>query len=303
MQTEAARRPTAPKPLAKVLCLSAIWVLASIFLFAAFTKLFDFPQFLANLAPYGIERHTFQVLAGWGILVAEVLLGISLLTGWRPKLALLGILTMLLLFMTETLIHRSALTGTQCGCFGPLSASSPGSSLVHQGVTALLATAVGIVVYRRPGVAQNRVSTRAWMGASAVTVALLTAFFLQPGGSSAQVADGAGIQVRAVLSATCSHCQQMAAGIALLQSGTPSPRLKVYIGADSREQIDDFLAGTQVHLDYVPVTFRQLRNMSTRVPAVQVTRNGEVIRNWVGELPSPAEIQSVVAQERNGHGN
>jgi uncharacterized membrane protein YphA (DoxX/SURF4 family) len=290
-----------PKRSAHVLCLCLLWALGCTFLFAAFSKLLGFQQFLATLDSYGVGSHAFQLLTGTGVLAAEILLGACMVAGWRPRLALLGICALLLLFITETMVHWSALAAVQCGCFGPLSSSAPGRSLVHQGVLLVLATSLLMVIRRYPGLVQQKPPLKIWMGICGVAASLLLGLFVQPGRASAHMADVPDIQVRAVLSATCSHCRQVAADIRSLQLSADPGAFKVYIGGETSEEIADFLTATGVHLDYVPVTFRQLQRMSAHVPAVQITRNGEVVRNWVGGLPSATEVQTALAEQRIVH--
>lgn len=79
--------------------------------------------------------------------------------------------------------------------------------------------------------------------------------------------------------------------IGLLHRNVDPLGFTIYLGAQSNAEIEDFIKTTGVHLNYVPVTFRQLQSMSSRVPAVQIVSHGEIAGNWIGEMPSADEIR------------
>jgi uncharacterized membrane protein YphA (DoxX/SURF4 family) len=296
VNTAPAVRNRMRKPLAQKFYLCALWFLGSVFLFAAFSKILDFQQFLINLEPYGIGGHALQLLIAILVIAIEILLAVCIIAGGRPAFALLAACALLTVFGFETMMHWSALKGSQCGCFGPLSSSSPGTSLFHQGAAFVVTAGLFFTTRRHPGLTP-RTKMRVWVCAFIFTMALLGGLIVQPARTNAQIEEPQGIQARALLSATCPHCRQVAGNIGSLQTAVGAPKLKVYIGAESKEEIEEFLRTTGAHLDYIPVTFRQLRSMSLQVPAIQITRNGKIIKNWIGGMPSVAEVQSAITEE------
>jgi hypothetical protein len=286
------------KHLVQTIYVCALGALGGMFLFAAFSKILDFQQFLANLGTYGIGSHALQLPVAIMVIAIEILLALCIMAGGRPAFALLAACGLLTVFGLETMMHWSDLKGSQCGCFGPLSSSSPGTSLFHQGIAFIVAAGLFFAAKRHPGFTP-RTNTRVWVCAFIFTMVLLGGMIVQPARTNAQIGEQQGIQVRGLLSATCPHCRQVAGEVGSLQTAVGSPKLKVYIGAESREEIDAFLRTTGVHIDYIPVTFRQLRSMSLQVPAIQITRDGKIIKNWTGDMPSVTEIQSAVAEENN----
>lgn len=275
-----------------------LWFLGGMFLFAAFSKILDFQQFLTNLGSYGIGSHALQLPIAIVVTVIEILLALCIMAVGRPAFALLAACGLLTVFGLETMMHWSALKGTQCGCFGPLSSSSPGTSLFHQGIAFVMAAGLFFTARRHPGLTP-RTKTRAWVCAFIFSIALLGGLIVQPIRTNAQIREQQGIQVRALLSATCPHCRHVAGEVASLQTAVDAPKLNVYIGAESKEEIEEFLRTTGAHIDYIPVTFRQLKSMSLQVPAIQITRDGKIIKNWTGGMPPVTEIQNAVAEENN----
>lgn len=284
----------ATNPVLSIMYSCGLGILGGLFLFASLSKVLDFQQFLQGLALYGIRSHTWQELTGIAVIFLEVILGTWVLLGQRVKLPLQGALALLLLFALETSIHWSALKGASCGCFGPLSSDGPGASLLHQSLALLIVSGLFLVNHHFPRLREQGRGLRTGVGILAVTAGILYGFIIHPPSSIAQVGDANGIQVRAVLSASCSHCREVAKEVGLLQKQIDSSKFTIYLGAQTSEEIDDFIRTSGANLTYVPVTFRQLQSMSTSVPAIQIVVHGEIVRNWVGEMPSAAEVRTAL---------
>lgn len=273
--------------------LAGAWVLGATFLFAAVSKTFYFQEFADNLAIYGIKNHGLQLALGSAVIGAEFLLGTALFFSERTKSALLCACALLALFATETLGHWSGLQNSQCGCFGPLSSSGPGMSLLHQAVLLVIGVAALIAApLQSQTIVQSRF-LRIGLSSIVIMAAAIYSFAAHPAGNI-RLADQRGLQVRAVLSATCPHCRAMARQVYLLQQQVKQSPFVIYLGAQSNEEINNFNTAAGVHLQYVPVTFRQLQSLSRQVPAIQIVKNGEIVKDWVGEVPSAAEVDSAV---------
>jgi hypothetical protein len=190
-------------------------------------------------------------------------------------------------------VHWSALQSAQCGCFGPLSATSPAMSMMHEAAI-LLVVFFLLKGLSRGGMPAPTHTGRVWATLGLVAAALGYSVVIHPPQAGGVVHRGPGLEVRVVLSATCAHCRQLAGNVQSLQQQLHSPEVTIYLGAQTSDEIDDFMKTTGVHLVYVPVTFRQLQQMSPSVPAVQILSNGAILQNWVGEVPSAGELQSAL---------
>lgn len=276
-----------------LVCHGGLCLLGVVFIFAAVTKAVYFQSFIDSLAAYGIHAHGLQVPLGNGLILFELLLGVSVVAGWQVRRALQSMCALLVFFILETVVHWSALQSVQCGCFGPLSATGPGMSMVHEGLILLVAFLLLKLLFR-VGMPTAWHAGRMWATLGLVAAALVYSVVVHPPQASGVIHRGPGLEVRVVLSATCAHCRQLAGNVQSLQQQMHSPEVTIYLGAQTSDEIDDFVKTTGVQLVYVPVTFRQLQQMSSSVPAVQIVRNGAILKNWIGEVPSLGELQSAL---------
>lgn len=79
-----------------------------------------------------------------------------------------------------------------------------------------------------------------------------------------------------------------------LATALGAAKVRIYIGATDDREIRDFLSKANLHTDYVPITMRQLSQMTDRVPRVLALRGGTMVKEWMGAVPSPSELRDQI---------
>jgi uncharacterized membrane protein len=119
-------------------------VLGAVFVVAAVLKGIDPLEFARQVGTYGIVGGRAAAVAAYLFVPAELALGAALVVGWRRRMAALGIIAMLVLFMAATAYAWSQGKTEGCGCFGSFVSRTPGEVLVEDAALLLL----GLLAYR-----------------------------------------------------------------------------------------------------------------------------------------------------------
>ncbi|MCD6498146.1 MAG: hypothetical protein J7M25_07590 [Deltaproteobacteria bacterium] len=138
------------------LAISAI--LGLVFLVAGVLKVYDPTSFYVQIRGYQLVGHLPAKIAAMALPPIEVALGLAAIIGPKRKLALVGIVSMLVLFLAAT--GHAWLYGTtdNCGCFGEFVAQSPKTTFFEDSVM-LLAGLGGLFISER----SLRPRFRPWM--------------------------------------------------------------------------------------------------------------------------------------------
>ncbi len=271
----------------------ALWCVGVVFLAAALLKAIDVESFTQQLARYDLLPPTFLSAAAFSIIIAELVLGGCCLVGYAIRSALWGIILMLSLFVISTVWRWSALQGTDCNCFGTLFAGGPQAVLWHNAV--LIPLTGLLLLIRRGGV---HPAPFRWLRTSAGLIAVFALmFFAQPiaeRSSALTIGEGED-QLRVLLSATCQSCAHSAAQVQELVSHIQSPAVRLFIGAQYEDQINDFLKNNQLDAAYTPLTFSQLAREVEQVPTVRLIQGGQVIKEWTAQVPSVEEVKQALS--------
>lgn len=270
---------------------SGTWLLGLLFITAAGLKALEFASFVQQIERYGLIPRSLGTSAGVAVILAEAVLGMCCLLRFRTGAALWGVCALLATFLVATAARWSSLAGTNCGCFGSVSTGGPGAVLLHGSF--LLAVAAGLILLRRR--AAGHTSYRGFRAATGVIAAFLIMFAVQPSATSLPRVGPREEGLRVFMSATCSKCMGEAGKAKELAESPAMVPVHVFIGADFKRQVEDFLKGAGVELEYTPLTFPQLAREARQVPTTQLFRGGKLLREWVGRVPNPEEVRGLLA--------
>jgi uncharacterized membrane protein YphA (DoxX/SURF4 family) len=104
------------------LCLGLVLVVAAV------SKLLDVKDFAQRVGDFGLVYDALVTPTAWAIVLAELLIGISLLMHLWGSLA--SAVALLLLFMSVLIYGLALGLDVECGCFGPAVHVSLGTQLV-----------------------------------------------------------------------------------------------------------------------------------------------------------------------------
>lgn len=274
---------------ARLLGLGA-WLLGLLFITAGALKALEFNAFVQQVARYRLVPDSLSAVAASLLIAAETLLGAFCVAGFRLGTALRGMAALIAVFVVATVVRWGSLVGTSCGCFGSVSTGGPGSVLLHGLV--LIAVAVGLILLAR-GTA-GPLPYRGFRLATGAAAALLITFAVQPSATSvAKVQPGESL-VRIFMSATCPKCRSEVGRVRELAEGQSLAPVRLFIGAETKQQIQDFVSAAGEGLEYTPLTFPQLSRETGHVPTVQFFRDGKLLKEWVGHVPTVDEFREAL---------
>lgn len=262
------------------------WLLGLLFIAAASLKALEFNAFVQQIERYQIVPTSMAATAAGCLIVAEALLGAFCVAGFQLGKALRGMIALLAIFVVATLVRWGSLVGTNCGCFGSVATGGPGSVLLHGLVLITFAVALILLIGRGTGATPYR----GFRMASGIVAAVIITFVAQPPATSlAKVQPGESV-VRVFMSATCPKCRSEVGLVRELAQGQSSAPVRLFIGAETKEQIQDFVNAAGDGLEYTPLTFPQLSRETGHVPTVQFFRDGKLFKEWVGHVPTAEEF-------------
>jgi hypothetical protein len=273
----------------------AVWLVGVAFSTAAISKALNLPPFHEQITKYNLIPLRLVGAAAVTLILLEAGLGLCCIVGVGYRKAVLGILILLVLFTSATILRWTALQGTDCNCFGNLGGGGPATTLVRN---IGLACVGGLILFGAKG--HKIVCSHRWLRLAlaviAITAALLIArpasggyAFLESGGER-------GPHVRVFLSATCKRCQESLVKVQELASSPEAPPVRIFIGAENELQISEFLHDAAPRLTYFPVTFNQMAKVVTRVPTVQLLDGSTVQREWSNDVPGADEVIRVMRE-------
>ena len=116
----------------------AAFALGALLAWAGVAKLVDAERFVEVIERSGLVRASFVDVAASGVIVAEVLLGLSLVCGWRRRLAAVAASAMLVGFTLVAVLALDGAGGVECRCFGGVARTSVGWILARNGALVAL---------------------------------------------------------------------------------------------------------------------------------------------------------------------
>lgn len=267
-----------------------IWLTGAFFLFAALVKVFDFAALRAQIQRYDLLPGEMAGTAAAVVILLEALLGLACLKLFQARKALWSLLGLLIAFSSATWIRFGQLQGTDCQCLGALFPGGPETVLLRNAVLAACIAAL-LVLTRKSPLLQASGWRRLGLGVAAVLLTIVATRSFS-GTSGLEAAPSQDDQLRIFLSATCKTCKKSVGRVGELASRYRAAPLRIFIAAHRQKEIDEFLQGIELQGGYVPLTVSQLARQVERVPTVQLLHQGKVLKEWVGEVPALAELES-----------
>ena len=123
------------------------YIVAVVFLLAAFSKALDMPAFYEQIAAYGIFPELAPV-AAWTFVIVECIIAGMLITHAFPQLAQLGAGLLLVLFVGVTAYGMATGQLSECGCFGNVLPRTPQQTLIED-ILMIAALVFAFTVFRK----------------------------------------------------------------------------------------------------------------------------------------------------------
>jgi thiol-disulfide isomerase/thioredoxin len=279
--------------------LALAWIWGS----ASFLKALDPPAFADQITLHYVSPAAWSPALAYFFIAVEAALAMALVTFFRPRLAFLGSIVLLLTFIVVTAVAWANGHTEGCGCFGKLAARHPREVLAED--TGFLAIAViGFIVAR--GFETSRVSKRLLpallplavllpvLGPSLPGDRLVTTF--NPGEDLSNLAAD-DLRVRldqgpvllVLLGDSCKACDE---GLPRLEeiASTPGapPIAAVFAGTSQKEARREARAWALTHVPPFAVAsapVKVLRQYYRRLPETALLVNGVVTKVWRNRIP------------------
>jgi len=288
-------------------------ILGGVLLLAAAIKLPDMALFTRQILDYGLVPSWPLAAAGaWGFLLAELILGAALVTGYRPSLALS--LTSILLVVFIGITGYAWKTGVveDCGCFGELLKRTPGQALVED--LFLLAGAVAALILHRPRETRfDRLRLGMVMVAAVAGLILPWVFGLSfstlPSGEADQgvsnplgavhVKEGkapdlwTGRWLVEIMDTECDHCRASVFALNLIHEDPGLPSV-VGLSVNNSGRIRAFREETFASYPVLLVDKSDYLRLlgSGAIPRLILVENGEILSVWDEEVPDFEALRS-----------
>lgn len=301
----AAPRPVAPRILAAI----AAIVLGAIFLAAAFLKAADIALFGEQVASYGIVEGGAARLTALLLVPLEALLGASLVTGFRRRLAAAGTAMLLVLFIVVTAWAWSQGRGESCGCFGSLSASrGPAQVIVEDLVFLGLAL---VVLFTGARTAAPRFTTLRGAGSAACAgAAVLFAYLapalpiddwvtaLRPGVTAEELGFGHVFvddtpALGALLDLDSGTIDETVAALNAIAGSGTSIRVAAFAAADETARGRFFWQHGPL-FEIHETAADAMRPLYRRLPRLFLVVDGSVVRTWNDGVPTPGQVEEAL---------
>ena len=280
----------------------AAFALGAVFLFAGGLKAYGPWDFIASLSGYGVPGWMRPPTA-FVIPAVEILIGVFLVVGWHLRKIGAGAGLMMIAFMAA--IANGWLSGTleECGCFGPFLERSPAQALLLDVVFLSLAGWVwkgsSVTPLRLSGLQQG-----VGLGAVALAVATTAAAYNAPSPSldagnpvagsldDPSIVLNEGERLLYLFHPECPHCQAMTPRVVEYVDEASLPPLIGITWEESVPMIRNYLGNYDLAIPVRQIPGQSLMRITGEgsVPQLVYVRNGEVVRSWLGELPSVQEL-------------
>jgi uncharacterized membrane protein YphA (DoxX/SURF4 family) len=274
------------------------WILGLIFLAAAFLKAWDIRQLALQISYYKLIPSILEVPAAFVVVTLEALVGISLITGFQRRLALIAGSGLLLFFVAAVTFRWNLLQGKDCGCFGSFDRGGP-SAVLWQDSLLLIGFGVAYWFRRRAINLLKKILITVLM----TTLCLATAGYSEVSfrskvNSLDQPAEGK-LNAVVYLSSVCPHCIENGEKINKILNAPNLPPCKVYLAADNEGQISEFIRESHLTAQYQVITFSILWLMTKSVPVMELRRGETIVARWELGVTSMEEILAVVDAQSN----
>lgn len=287
-----------------------------ILLTAAILKSYDIELFMRQIKDYGIiSDHLQLIICAWGLIIAEFVLGASLIVYYRPRISVLLSIALFCVFIGATLWAWVTGVTEDCGCFGSWVERSPGGAMIEDlFITGALFIAWPGRDYKAGAGSRVRLLI---VIASLIAGLTLPVFYGAPVRDllGIETGDGAknenmffvqgledidmkkGTFLFVLVGADCQHCRDSVKDFNRLAKKDDLPEI-IGLSMDYQEDIDAFVEDLEPAYPVLQISedeFYRLLGMGT-TPYSILVNDRQVIRTWDEEVPKVSEITEALAK-------
>lgn len=290
--------------------------LGIILITAAILKAIDMELFIRQIRDYEIITNRIMLILGaWGLIIAELVLGTSLLIYYRPKIAIPLTGLLFVVFLGATLWALITGVTEDCGCFGSWVKRSPGGAIIEDlfMVAALILSWSGrsyhminssrikpfIIIISLfagiilPIVFDAPIKEIAGLGEGAAAVK--EDLFTLQGLKDIDLKNGSFLFV--LIGTDCLHCRDSVEVFNRIAKTTDLPKL-IALSADAEDQRASFIKELNPVYPVLGITeddFYRLLGMASTPRTIMVVKQ-HVLKTWDEEVPTVAAIKAALGQ-------
>ncbi len=305
------------KKLKEILPLMLKIVLGLVFIASAILKIIDMDQFEIYVYSYHFFSLNFSFLVARAAIIAELVLGIGLVSNCFHKLMWWGSMAMLIGY-TLLLIYAQLIGRTDnCHCFGDVLQFNPWQSIIKN----MVLMALFALVYKVKGI---RFRNDWFVLAGAIVVATAAVFAVSPPDNftsaykpqqnlNVELFDEVmqqppldelhlddGKKVVCFFSTACDYCQMSAHKLSLMQqfNGFPAENIcYVFMGSEEGKSRFYELSQSQIYQDVIYEDVVNLLKITSGVfPVILLLEDGEVVGEYEFRSMREKEIQAFMKE-------
>lgn len=299
-------------PFRRVLAAAAGIILLS----AAILKAYDIELFMRQIKDYQIiTGDILLVLSAWGLIIAEFVLGVSLILYYRPGITIPLSIALFCVFIGATMWAWITGVTEDCGCFGSWVKRSPAGAMIED----LLITGALFLAWPGRDCRENKSSR---IRPAIVTLSLFAGISL-PIAYGGPVQDLLGIErgwgaadkdifsvqgiedidpkngsfLFVLVGTDCSHCRDSVRDFNRLAGKEGMPEI-ISLTSDAEDQIDSFIGDLEPEFPLRKISeddFYRLLGTGTTPRSILVVGR-HVLRTWDEEVPAAAEIAGALVK-------
>ena len=287
--------------------------LGALLMTAGVVKGLDLHAFAIQIHQYGLLPENMRIANSLALSVVsiEIALGAALMVNWQPKTSLLGVMSLLIIFIVALIWAMIKGGVDDCGCFGPAAVRSPAQALIEDCVL-LLATITTwhlndrIIYYRHT--VKGYVAALAFVMGLALPLVNGPFPFTRPVPAATstdipqslvlQSPSGTVINIKsratllALMSTDCHHCRESVPSLNDIVE-TVGNSIQVYgVAANGKTEIDRFIEENFVFYPVLPIDEMSLNTLlgDDSFPKLVLFNQGRIVAQWSDQIPTSEEL-------------
>lgn len=303
-----------PSRTAQITWIALRWVLGCVFILSAVSKLFPVALFELNLVFAGVATYSTAPLLARAAIALEFWLGTALLINHRIHRWVLPTTGVLLALFTAHLAVTLAQHGNSgnCGCFGNWFSMTPLQSIIKN-------IGLGIIAFVLWKKSPRYAWSLSWINAALLLTAISAVWLASPmdepkqtpgkpgengenrflsetlfTGISTPIDWKNGTYIAVFFNPNCTHCQELALALGVMQQKTPLPQTLGFFLGEAR-QIPGFLADAHLSIPYKVYDFNGFfTRLRSGAPRICVVHNGAVVADFNYHTFSTESLQTAL---------
>ena len=302
--------------LAQISWIALRWVMGCVFILSAVSKLFPIALFELNLVFAGVATYSSAPLLARAAIVLEFWLGTALLVNHRIHRWVLPTTGVLLTLFTTHLVITIAQHGNSgnCGCFGNWFSMTPLQSIIKN-------IGLGFIVLILWRKSPRYAWSLPWINLALLPAAVSAVWLAGPmgphpqaqgkpaengttlflsetlfSGASKPIDWNNGTYLAVFFNPNCSHCQELALALGVMQKETPLPKMLGFFLGEAR-QIPAFLEDAHINMPYKVYDFNSFfSRLKSGSPRICLVHNGAVAADFNYQTFSPRALQQALSR-------